>query len=45
MQLLARRFGVFCSGIFKHEFSCRVLYLLEWFDDCVCGHPDSRELH
>ena len=34
VQLLEKRFGVFCSTRFKDEFSCRVLYLLEWFDDC-----------
>ena len=34
MQLLKKRFGVFCSMRFKDEFGCRVLYLLEWFDDC-----------
>ena len=34
LQLLEKRFGVFCSMRFKDEFGCRVLYLLEWFDDC-----------
>ena len=27
VQLLEKRFGVFCSTRFKDEFSCRVLYL------------------
>ena len=35
VQLLEKRFGVFCSMRFKDEFGCRVLYLLEWFDDCL----------
>ena len=35
VPLLEKRFGVFCSTIFKDEFSCRVLYLLKWFDDCL----------
>ena len=35
VQLLEKRFGVFCSTRFKDEFSCRVLYLLEWIDDCL----------
>ena len=35
MQLLAKRFGVFCSTRFKDEFGSRVLYLLELFDDCT----------
>ena len=35
VQLLEKRFGVFCSTRFKDEFGCRVLYLLEWFDDCL----------
>ena len=35
VQLLEKRFGVFCSTRFKDEFSCRVLYLLKWFDDCL----------
>ena len=35
MQLIEKRFGVFCSTRFKDEFSCRVLYLLELFDDCL----------
>ena len=35
VQLLEKRFGVFCSTRFKDEFSCRVVYLLEWFDDCL----------
>ena len=34
-QLLEKRFRVFCSTRFKDEFSCRVLYLLKWFDDCL----------
>ena len=33
VQLLEKRFGVFCSTKFKDESGCRVLYLLEWFDD------------
>ena len=33
VQLLEKRFGVFCSTRFKDAFGCRVLYLLEWFDD------------
>ena len=35
VQLLEKRFGVFCSMRFKDEFGCRVLYLLKWFDDCL----------
>ena len=35
VQLLEKRFGVFCSTRFKDGFDCRVLYLLEWFDDCL----------
>ena len=35
VQLLEKRFGVFCSTRFKDEFGCRVLYLLKWFDDCM----------
>ena len=35
MQLLEKRFGVFCSTRVKNGFSFRVLYLLEWFDDCL----------
>ena len=35
VQLLEKRFGVFCSVRFKDEFSCRVLDLLKWFDDCL----------
>ena len=35
VQLLEKRFGMFCSMRFKDEFGCRVLYLLEWFDDCL----------
>ena len=35
VQLLEKRFGVFCSTRFKDQFGCRVLYLLEWFDDCL----------
>ena len=36
VQLLEKRFGVFCSTRFKDEFSCRVLYLLlKRFDDCL----------
>ena len=35
VQLLEKRFGMFCSMKFKDEFSCRVRYLLEWFDDCL----------
>ena len=33
VQLLEKRFGVFCSTRIKDEFGCRVLHLLEWFDD------------
>ena len=32
---LLEKFGVFCSTKFKDEFSFGVLYLLEWFDDCL----------
>ena len=35
VQLLEKRFGGFCSTRFKDEFGCRVLFLLEWFDDCL----------
>ena len=36
VQLVEKRFGVAeCPTRFKDEFSCRVLYLLEWFDDCL----------
>ena len=35
VQLLEKRFGVFCSVRFKVEFSCSFLYLLKWFDDCL----------
>ena len=35
VQLLEKRFGVFCSTRIKDEFGCRVLYLLKWFDDCL----------
>ena len=36
VQLVEKRFGVAaCSARFKDEFGCRVLYLLEWFDDCL----------
>ena len=45
VQLLEKRFGVFCSTIFKDEFqwlqsSCCTL---EWFDDCL-WITASREL-
>ena len=36
VQLLEKRFGMFCSMKFKDEFSCRVLYLLECMMS-VCG--------
>ena len=39
MQLLEKTFGMFYSTKFKDEFGCRVMYLLEWFDNCA-----SREL-
>ena len=39
MQLLEKKFDVFCSKRFKDEFSCGVMYLLEWFDDCVDSLP------
>ena len=35
VQLLEKRFGVFCSTRFKGEFGRGVLRLLEWFEDCV----------
>ena len=35
VQLLKKRFGIFCSMRFKEEFGCRVVYLLEWIDDCL----------
>ena len=35
VQLLEKRFGGFCSTRFKDEFGCRVVYLLEWYDDCL----------
>ena len=34
-QLLEKRFGVFCCTRFRDELSCRVPYLLKWFDDCL----------
>ena len=39
VQLLEKRFGMFCSMRFRDEFGCRVLYLLEWFDDSVDSLP------
>ena len=39
VQLLEKKFDVFCSKRFKDEFSCGVMYLLEWFDDCVDSLP------
>ena len=35
VQLLKKRFGVFCSTRLKDELDSRVLYLLEWFDECL----------
>ena len=35
VQLLKKRFSVFCSTRLKDELGSRVLYLLEWFDDCL----------
>ena len=34
-QLLEKSCGVFCSTRFKDEFGCRIMYLLEWFNDCL----------
>ena len=34
-QLLDKKFGVCYSTRFKDEFGCRVLDLLEWFDDLI----------
>ena len=33
VQFLEKRFGVFCSTRIMDDFGCRILYLLEWFDD------------
>ena len=35
VQLLEKRFDVLCCTRFMDEFGCRVLYVLEWFDDCL----------
>ena len=35
VYLHQKRFGVFCSTRFKDEFGFWVLYLFEWFDDCL----------
>ena len=35
LYLLEKMFSVFCSTGLKDEFGCRVLYLSEWFDDCL----------
>ena len=35
VQLLEKRFNVLCCTRFMDEFGCRVLYVLEWFDDCL----------
>ena len=35
VQLLEKTFGMFYSTKFKDEFGCRVMYLLEWFDNCL----------
>ena len=35
VKLLKKRFGVFCSTRLKDELDSRVLYLLEWFDECL----------
>ena len=33
VHVVEKSFGLICSTRFKDEFGCRVLYLLEWFDD------------
>ena len=43
VQFLEKRFRVFCSTRVKDDFDCRVLYLLEWFDDYL-WIACSREL-
>ena len=35
LQLLQKRFSVFCSTRLKDELSSIILYLLEWFDHCL----------
>ena len=35
VQLLKKRFGVFCFTRLKDELDSRILYLLEWFVECL----------
>ena len=35
VKLLKKRFSVLCSTRFKDKLGSRVLYLLEWFDECL----------
>ena len=41
VQSLKKRFSTFCSTRLKNQLGSRVLYLLEWSDDCLwiaCQH-------